>query len=298
MTNSDFTSTETAANTAVLQETPPTKARHIAKCGALTVRRDKSVYEAIGTMVKQRVSGLPVVDDTGMVGIISEKDVLRLLYDIEFLQGAVEDYMTKDVVTFDEDDSLADICACLANNNFRRVPILHEGRLAGIISRADIIRTYNLAFRLQSRAEQRSRRKKGPLAGDVMMRGLLTVRRQTPVCVAMEILATMNVTGLPVVDRDMNLVGIVTEKDMLRLLKNPHPKLGRTGDFMTEDVISFNQDDSLFDICDCLIHNNFRRVPILDQGKLIGIVSRADLIVYILKNKSVIFERRRTDMAN
>lgn len=298
MTNSDSKSTETGANTAVLERTTPTKARHIAKCGVLTVRRERSVYEAIATMVKERVSGLPVVDDNGMVGIISEKDVLRLLYDIEFLQGAVEDYMTTDVVTFDEDDSLSDICDCLANNNFRRVPILHEGQLAGIISRADIIGTCNTAFRLQALAEQQSRRETGPLASDIMKCGLLTVTRQTPIYEAMGILATMNVTGLPVVDDNMNLVGIISEKDMLRLLKDPHAKTGKTEDFMTEDVVSFNYNDSLFDICDCLINNHFRRVPILNHGRVVGIVSRADVIVYILKNKSVIFGRRRTDTAN
>ena len=128
--------------------------------------------------------------------------------------------------------------------------------------------------------------------------GLLTVTRHTPIYEAMEILATMNVTGLPVVDDYMNLAGVITEKDMLRLLRDPDAKSGNTEDFMTEEVISFNHDDSLFDICDCLINNPFRRVPILNQGKVVGIVSRADVIVYILKNKSVIFGRRRTDLTS
>jgi CBS domain-containing protein len=297
MTNSNSRNTETDADTAVLERTAPTKARHIAKCGVLTVRREKSVYEAVAMMVKNHVSGLPVVDDSGIVGIISEKDVLRLLYDLEFVQGAVEDYMTTDIVTFDEDDNLSDICDCLAENHFRRVPILYEGQLAGIISRADIIRTCNLTFRSHMLAKQRDRLETGPLANDVMNWGLLTVTRQTPIYEAMEMLATMNVTGLPVVDDNMNLVGVITEKDMLRLLKDPNSRSGNTEEFMTEEVVSFNHDDSLFDICDCLINNNFRRVPILNRGKVVGIVSRADIIVYILKNKSVIFGRRRTDLA-
>jgi len=296
MTSSNYRNTETGANTAVLERTAPTKARHIAKCGVLTVRRERSVYEAVAMMVKNHVSGLPVVDDSGIVGIISEKDVLRLLYDIEFLQGTVEDYMTTDVVTFDEDDNLADICDCLAENNFRRVLILHEGQLAGIVSRADIIRTCNRTFRSHMLAKQHDRRETGPLASDIMKWGLLTVTRQTPIYEAMEILATMNITGLPVVDNNMNLTGVITEKDMLGLLKNTDAESAKTEDFMTEDVISFNHNASIFDICDCLISNNFRRIPILNQGKVVGIVSRADVIVYILKNKSVIFGRRRTDL--
>jgi len=297
MANRNSRYIEADSDAAVLERNAPTKARHIAKCGVLTIRRDKSVYEAVAMMVKGHVSGLPVVDDTGLVGVVSEKDVLRLLYNTEFLQGAVEDYMTTDVITFDEDDDLADICECLAKNNFRRVPILHQGQLAGIISRSDIIRTCNGVFRARNMAERAARREIGPLACDVMKQGLLTVKRQTDIFEAMEILATMNVTGLPVVDDYMNLVGMITEKDMLELLRDPNAKPGNTESFMTEDVVSFNHDDSLFDVCDCLINNHFRRVPILNQGKVIGIVSRADLVVYILKNKSVIFGRRRTDLA-
>ncbi len=296
MANRNSRNIEADSDTALLERNAPTKARHIAKCGVLTIRKDKSVYEAVAMMVKGHVSGLPVVDDKGLVGIVSEKDVLRLLYETEYLQGVVEDYMTTDIITFDEDDDLADICECLANSDFRRVPILHQGSLTAIISRSDIIRTCNSIFRAQNMAERAARREIGPLACDVMKRSMLTVKRQTDIYETMEILATMDVTGLPVVDDHMNLVGMVTEKDMLRLLRDPNPQPGNTESFMTEDVPSLNHDDSLFDVCDCLINNHFRRVPILNQGRVIGIVSRADLMVYILKNKSVIFGRRRTDL--
>jgi len=93
----------------------------------------------------------------------------------------------------------------------------------------------------------------------------------------------------------MNLVGIVSEKDMLKLLFDPGAKPGKIEDFMTKEVVSFNHDDSLFDVCNCLMNNYFRRVPILHHGKLAGVISRADLIIYILKNKSVIFKDRHTD---
>jgi CBS domain-containing protein len=61
---------------------------------------------------------------------------------------------------------------------------------------------------------------------------------------------------------------------------------------MTPDVVTFNVDDDLFDVCRCLAENSFRRVPVLDRGRLVGIVSRADLILYILKNRSLLFRRR------
>jgi predicted transcriptional regulator len=62
---------------------------------------------------------------------------------------------------------------------------------------------------------------------------------------------------------------------------------------MTKEVVSFNQDDNLFDICECLMNNNFRRVPILDHSKLVGIVSATDIILYILRKKSALIEHKR-----
>ena len=124
------------------------------------------------------------------------------------------------------------------------------------------------------------------VAKDVMISGLLTVRTSTPVYEAMEILATRNVTGLPVVDDYMNLLGVVSEKDILKLLYDPDAKPGLAEEYMTTGVIGFDQGTSLFEICDCLINNNFRRVPILDHGKLVGIISRTDIMAYIMKNRS------------
>ena len=260
----------------------------------ITIEKDKSVYDAIRKLVEKNISGLPVVDATGLVGIISEKDVLRLLYEKKLIQGTVGDYMTRDVVCLDEEQDLADICDCLINNNFRRVPIMHQGKLVAIISRADLIKANKDKFKPKGWDEESTKNKEGLLAEDVMKCGLLTVKRNMPVYEAMEILATRNLTGLPVVDDSMNLVGIVSEKDMLKLLYDPAVEPGKIEDFMTEDVVSFNHDDSLFNVCQCLMNNYFRRVPILRHGKLVGVISRADLIICILKNESVIFKNRQT----
>ena len=52
---------------------------------------------------------------------------------------------------------------------------------------------------------------------------------------------------------------------------------------MTEDVVSFDVKDDLIEICECLIQNDFRRVPIVADGRLVGIISRKDIIKYILE---------------
>ena len=90
-------------------------------------------------------------------------------------------------------------------------------------------------------------------------------------------------TGLPVVNDDMSIIGIVTEKDVLALLYNIEDRMRKVEDFMTEEVVCFDEDDSLISITECLIESNIRRVPITSQGKLVGVISRKDIISYILK---------------
>lgn len=297
MTTTEHFSEDNSNVTATIQ--PPsgekTRAKHITQYGVATIDKKSSVYQAIALMVKKNVTGLPVVDESGLAGLISEKDVLNLLYNTEFVEGCVGDYMTTKIFTFDEEDDLVDVCRCLIQNSFRRLPVMHQGRLAGIISRADLIKANKDKFRPRVQQDDSASSPALVVAKDVMKSGLLTVRTSTPIYEAMEILATKNVTGLPVVDDYMNLLGVVSEKDILKLLYDPAAKPGLVEEYMTTGVIGFDQGTSLFEICDCLINNNFRRVPILNHGKLVGIISRTDIMAYIMKNRSRFFSQKPKD---
>ena len=127
-------------------------------------------------------------------------------------------------------------------------------------------------------------------AKSLMKTSVISVKTDTTIDEVISLLAKNNITGLPVVDDDMTLIGVVTEKDVLKLLSDHNlvatlPDLEassvKVSEFMTTEVTTFNQDADLVDICDCLVQNNFRRVPILTDGKLAGIISRKDIIAVI-----------------
>lgn len=122
-----------------------------------------------------------------------------------------------------------------------------------------------------------------PEAGTIMKTDLVTVTRGTPVYEVIRILVDNNITGLPVVNDDMTLAGVITEKDVMKLLYVNLNEPGKVEDFMTEKIISFDHQDSLIDIAESFMNNHFRRVPILANGKLAGIISRKDIIAYISK---------------
>jgi CBS domain-containing protein len=124
-------------------------------------------------------------------------------------------------------------------------------------------------------------------AKQLMNTGVLTISQDEDIYEAMRMMALNNVTGLPVIEEDGTLLGIITEKDILVLLYNSLEDtnmdrvVGTVGQFMTRRVVCFGPQDSLADIAECLSTNDFRRVPILDHGKLVGIISRKDVIRYI-----------------
>ena len=127
------------------------KAKTVMTTDVISVKKHTEIYEAVRTMVENNITGLPVVnDDMSLAGVISEKDVLSLLYNIQDKPGKVEDLMSKDPVCFNAEDSLIDIAECFIENNFRRVPIIAEGKLVGVVSRKDII-AYILKLRVRNK---------------------------------------------------------------------------------------------------------------------------------------------------
>jgi CBS domain-containing protein len=123
------------------------KAKELMNTNVITIGPEEDLCEAMRMMALNHITGLPVVDDEGVLtGIITERDVLALLCDhledvcMDLSIGKVGEFMTCRVICFGPEDDLRDIAECLSTHDFRRVPILADGKLAGIISRRDVIR--------------------------------------------------------------------------------------------------------------------------------------------------------------
>ena len=107
---------------------------------------------------------------------------------------------------------------------------------------------------------------------DVMTTSVITVKENQTRQQVARLLSQYHISGLPVVNDDNVLVGVVTEYDVIS-------KEGPTaGDIMTRSVISVGEDTDLQEVRRILVHERIKRLLVLDQGKLIGIVSRADLV--------------------
>jgi predicted transcriptional regulator len=120
----------------------PVTAADIMTPDPLTLGPDDSVHEAAQLLAENRISGAPVVSGDGrIVGIVSE-------YDLIARAGAqVSDVMTRDVITVAASAPLDRVRAILVTQRLKRVPVTSDGRLVGLISRADLVR--ELAYRWQ-----------------------------------------------------------------------------------------------------------------------------------------------------
>ncbi len=122
---------------------------------------------------------------------------------------------------------------------------------------------------------------------DIMTKEVINVTKETPIYKAMELMRKNDITGVPVVEEDMTLAGILTEKDVLRLFYADEEEKNKTvKDFMTRPAVHYKENDSLQTICDFMMINYFRRVPVTSKkGPLVGILSRPDVIKYLLQQR-------------
>src|SRR5947209_14250336 len=107
---------------------------------------------------------------------------------------------------------------------------------------------------------------------DVMTRNVITVKENQTKEQAARLLTQHRISGLPVINHNGQVVGVVTEYDVIA-------KDGKSvGDIMTRGIISVTPDTDLDAAGHILVHERIRRLPVLDQGKLVGIVSRLDVV--------------------
>lgn len=148
------------------------------------------------------------------------------------------------------------------------------------------------------------------LARDIMTKEVITVHGEDSIEKAIKLLLEHNVSGLPVIDENHKLKGIITEGDLIHRSKKLHiptyftildsyiflenPKTVedqikkmtayKVEDMMTTKVISVDYDETIEEIATIMANKNINRVPVVKEEKLVGIVSRRDIIkVYAKK---------------
>jgi CBS domain-containing protein len=108
----------------------------------VTVTMGETIGEVLRLFAENNLGALPVVDGMHLVGIVSERDIVRHLHarGAELLSGTVSQVMTADVVTCTPDDQAADLARVMTDRRVRHLPVVIDGALAGIVSIGDLVK--------------------------------------------------------------------------------------------------------------------------------------------------------------
>jgi CBS domain-containing protein len=107
---------------------------------AVTVRPDATIQEAIGRMMAANVGSVTVCDGPRLVGIFTERDVLRLAGErVDFLRVPVGDVMTRELVTIPPDGDILDAARLMGRHRIRHLPVVEDGNLLGVVGIRDVV---------------------------------------------------------------------------------------------------------------------------------------------------------------
>jgi len=120
------------------------KAKDIMTRKLVVLKTSDNIYQGLHALLANRISGTPVVDESGVfVGVFNEKSCMNVVIDDQYhgvSNTHVSEYMFQNVKTISPETSLIEIAMLFRNEPLRRLPVLEDGRLVGLVSRRDVLR--------------------------------------------------------------------------------------------------------------------------------------------------------------
>ncbi len=115
-------------------------------------------------------------------------------------------------------------------------------------------------------------------AKDIMIKDVAVISDGEPLIKAIRLMLEKSVSGLPVVNAQNELIGMVTEHDVMNFAFSGTASEATVADAMTKDVIAFSPEDDIKKIADAFLRKRIRRIPIVEGKKIVGIVSRREIL--------------------
>ena len=127
-----------------------------------------------------------------------------------------------------------------------------------------------------------------PSVTKFMASKLITFTPDTDLRVAIDTMLKKKISGAPVLDKEERLVGVLSEVDCLRILLdgpyNEHPgRIDKVADYMSRSVKTIGADRTIMDAAQEFVQSGYKRLPVVENGRLVGQISRVDILRAIQK---------------
>jgi CBS domain-containing protein len=223
------------------------------------------------------------------VGILTERDFIKKFSmdkkaNSEML---VTDLMTKGIVSVDPSIDLFQSQKLMRQHNFRKLVVVHNNELKGIITQTDLCRAV---------AKLKSPILNSPLIKEVMTKSVLTAADDDTFLKAKKIMAAKDI-GSVIVGKGNDLHGIFTEFDLVsEYFMNPNKLMNsQMSELVSAPIICIEPDFDLVFVNKMMLERNFRRLPVIENTNLIGIITQTDvaraLYSFIENNKDAAIKR-------
>ena len=289
--------------------------RDVMTAPVTSVRADARLREAVELVIGRDFRALPVVDEAGrLVGIVTSSDLvargglgarldlLAVLPEqarLEILgrldpQRRVADVMTSEVMSVRGTDSVAAATHLMATNRSKRLPVVdEEGRLIGIVSRADVLRAVGETF--PRVIEEGTAHPGARTIGEVMHRDGPVARADADLATLLDVVVSTRLNRAVVVDEARRVIGVVSDADVIRSV-DPAADAGVLGALMrtagrpaasrltarelvTRPALTTGPETTIAEASRLMTEHRRKLICVVDEaGRLLGIVDRADLL--------------------
>ena len=259
------------------------KIRELMRSDVLTIDESAPAAHALTTMLWSGVRHLPVVRHGVLVGVISERDVLHGRNGTRYDDARpVRDLMSSPPLVAHPGNEVSEAAALMAVKQIGCLPVVEAQRMVGIVTTTDLLATL---ARAPVPSPPRSR-----TVSDVMTTDVVTVQRGSGLLDAAAEMIERGVRHLPVVDAEGRLVGMLSDRDVRRVLGDPFEALWvpssarRARDLVVEQAMTaspraVSPRAPLDAVRKLLIDTRFGAVPVLDDAsRVVGIVSYIDVL--------------------
>ena len=269
--------------------------KDIAATELIDLSPSDSTDKAIALMEEHDIHHLPVVNDGGVVGIVSDRDLLESVGWLTALERVnetdggifgprfVSDIMSAPVWTLRPDDSLLDAAHLMLGERISAVALVEDDQLIGLVAESDLLQCFTAGEMLFESSQWRFWK-----VIDHMTAHVFSLHSHDPIIGATRLMKDKGVRHIPVMNAN-HLAGIVSDRDIRKacfrerlewLFEGPPASRMRTSlsDVLTRKPISVAPDATLADAASRMVDSRIGALPVFDAGQLCGIITESDLL--------------------
>ena len=194
----------------------------------VTAKPNDEIHTAIELLIKNNIGSIPIVDEDGLAGIITKTDLMKVYSDKLKSKWKVSDLMTSNVITVNENHSIAHVISTMEKNKIGKIVVIRDNEPVGIITHENIsfahvedpetgVSVEKIYFIRNSdgKSKRNVRVVSMMTAGDIMRNHMVKISGDEDAATAADMMIENEISGLPVVNGD-SLVGVITKTDLIR----------------------------------------------------------------------------------